>query len=323
MIILGIDEVGRGPLAGPLVVAACALPEYFDENKERTTELWQTELKDSKKLSAKKREELDPKIRENAITFGIGWVSSKELDKIGMPKALKVATYRAVTEAKKIADFDQIIIDGTQNFLKGTEYESITTTLIKADDKIKAVSAASIIAKVVRDNYMKDLALKYPEYGFEKHVGYGTKQHQAALEKFGPCPEHRRSVKPVAKKISQTTALGTRAEQVVADYLASQGHKILARNYRTKFYEIDIISTTHEHIYFTEVKYRKSSEHGSPLEFIDKKKQRQIKFAASSFMKYLSKKMGRGLDDLPSPILAAAAVEGKDFTLANWGPIVV
>ena len=337
--ILGIDEVGRGPWAGPLVIGAVVLGDPADEK-------WQ-DLTDSKKLTAKKREKLAPLILENAVATGLGWVFAEELDKIGLSDALKLACLRAVEQIPR-DKFTEIIIDGTVNFLKGTTLENLVTTLPKADLKIKEVSAASIIAKVARDDYMKKLAEKYPEYGFEKHVGYGTAVHKKALEEFGPCPEHRRSFKPVAERqsffgehkrrtrsvrassIPVTTGVergvspkkslrsGPKAEGIVASFLAKKGHKILARNFKTKFYEIDIISADENHIYFTEVKYRKNSTHGSPLDFIDQKKQKQIQFAAESFMKYLSKKMNRPPEDLPSPVLAAAAVSGVDFKLENW-----
>ena len=399
MSILGIDEVGRGPWAGPLVIGAAILPDRFDKNGEPlASEAWQDALTDSKKLTAKKREALAPQITEKAIATGLGWVPAAELDKIGLSSALKLATRRAVCGALKIQDvkdivdlkqtsnsksnsdqklkpkskpqqhdlpFTEIIIDGTQNFLKDTPLENLVSVLPKADAKVKEVSAASIIAKVARDNYMKELAQKYPGYGFENHVGYGTAAHKTALEKLGPCPEHRRSFAPVARllenepaktasgdlprrrerrigsspvttgrvtgapevvtsaRLSNKTNAGSRAEQIVADYLKSKGHTILARNHKTKFYEIDIVSATKDHIYFTEVKYRKNNSHGTPLEFIDKAKQKQITFAAESFMKYLSKKLNRPLDDLPSPILAAASVEGPNFELAKWLPIVV
>lgn len=121
------------------------------------------------------------------------------------------------------------------------------------------------------------------------------------------------ATKPLAKQH------GDRAEQIVADYLEkSKGHKILARNHKTKFYEIDIVSATKDYIYFTEVKYRKSSDHGHPLDFIDRKKQKQMAFAAESFMKLLAKKLNRPQDDLPSPILAAASVIGEEFELETW-----
>ena len=382
MAILGIDEVGRGPWAGPLVIGAVVLPERFDANKKPILEqAWQDELADSKKLTSKKREKLEPIIKENAVAFGLGWASASELDEIGLSEALKLATRRAVCSLLKIEQaqenepledqppkiqtenalknspknlpFSEIIIDGTSNFLKGTDLENLVSVLPKADTKIKAVSAASIIAKVARDNYMKNLAEKYPGYGFEKHVGYGTAVHKSALESLGPCPEHRQSFRPVvrtldfagsprqrertigsppvttgratgARKTSVRTAgvyAGRKAESVVAAYLARRGHKILSRNYKTKYYEIDIVSATKDHIYFTEVKYRKDESHGSPLNMIDKAKQRQITFAANAFMKFLSKKLDRDLDSLPSPILAAAAVEGPDFKLQTWTPL--
>ncbi len=378
MAILGIDEVGRGPWAGPLVIGAVVLPERFDKNNAPIeNQAWQENLADSKKLTSKKREKLEPVIKENAKAYGLGWVEASELDEIGLSEALKLATRRAICELLKLSQkqnekslidlpaslpFSEIIIDGTSNFLKGTSLENLVSVLPKADAKIKEVSAASIIAKVARDNYMIELGKQYPGYSFEKHVGYGTAVHKAALEKLGPCPEHRYSFKPVdeawqnfsrehkqhycdgrgsawrfrgedsntspkdAHKTRERAAgfyAGHRAETIVADYLECHGHTILARNYKTKLYEIDIVSATKDHIYFTEVKYRKNSDHGNPLEFIDKKKQKQITFAANSFMNYLSKKLGRELDDLPSPTLAAASVTGQDFKLDKWLEIVI
>ena len=322
MTILGIDEVGRGPWAGPLVIGAVVLPEGLKFE-------WVDLLADSKKLTEKKREKLSSEIlskeaREAGVLTGLGWVPAEELDEIGLGNALKLAARRAVgnlleTSDGKSASFSEIIIDGTQNFLVGTEYESLVSVLPKADAKIREVSAASIIAKVARDNYMKDLATKYPEYGFEKHVGYGTAAHKAALEKFGPCPEHRRSFRPVAEIEGITTKhIGDRAEAIVADYLKSQGHKILARNYKTKYYEIDIVSATKDTIYFTEVKYRKNAAHGDPLECIDQKKQKQMAFAAECFTQNLAQKLGRNIDTLPKRKLAAASVSGAKYQLEKW-----
>lgn len=334
MAILGIDEVGRGPWAGPLVIGAVILPERFDENgTPLEAQSWQNDLADSKKLTSKKREKLAPIIKEKAVACGLGWVPANELDEIGLSEALKLATRRAVCELLNIdqksnenslanlpdqLSFSEIIIDGTSNFLKGTSLENLVSVLPKADAKIKEVSAASIIAKVARDNYMVNLAQKYPGYGFEKHVGYGTAAHKAALKELGPCPEHRHSFKPVQKSKSINLVNGAKAETIVAGYLASRGHTILARNHKTKFYEIDIVSATSDHIYFTEVKYRKTNTHGDPLDFIDQKKQKQITFAANSFMQFLSKKLNRDIDDLPSPILAVASVSGEDFQLDKW-----
>ena len=193
-IILGIDEVGRGPWAGPLVVGACVLKEPIEG------------LTDSKKLSARRREILAAEIHEKAFC-GLGWVSAEELDKIGLSAALRKACKLAVKEVQASgANFNEIIIDGTINFLSDTALAPYVQVLPKADFLIPEVSAASIIAKVARDNYMTEVvAKKYPEYGFEKHVGYGTALHKAAIEKFGVCPEHRRSFKPIAKALGIDT----------------------------------------------------------------------------------------------------------------------
>ena len=323
MAILGIDEVGRGPWAGPLVIGAVVLPERFDkDSQEIKSQSWQNDLADSKKLTARKRESLAPTIKENAVAYGLGWVSAKELDDIGLAEALKLATRRAVEKIPRNT-FSEIIIDGTSNFLKGTDLENLVSVLPKADAKIKEVSGASIIAKVARDNYMIKLAEKYPGYGFEKHVGYGTALHKKALTELGPCPEHRHSFKPVQKQKPIHLVNGAKAETIVAEYLKHQGHKIIARNYKTKFYEIDIVSATSDRIYFTEVKYRKTDSHGTPLDFIDAKKKQKITFASNAFMQFLSKKLNRNLDDLPSPILAVASVSGPDFKLDKWLELVV
>ena len=311
MAILGIDEVGRGPWAGPLVIGAVILPE------EKPS--WVDELNDSKKLSVKKREELNEIILKEAPATGLGWVSSEELDTVGLAEALRLAARRAVEEVQsKRIPFSEIIIDGTQNFLVGTALEQYVTILKKADFLIKEVSAASIIAKVARDHYMYDLALKYPHYGFEKHVGYGTALHQKALKDFGPCPEHRMSFGPL-KSFDTTppqkecsTKSGQYAESKVAEYLIRNGHQIIARNHKTKYYEIDIISTKDETVYFTEVKYRKSSSHGTPLEAITKAKQKQMQFAATLFLESHPKLKNY------SPVLAAAAVSGENFELQDW-----
>ncbi len=318
--ILGLDEVGRGPWAGPLVIGAVVLPRDTDGGLPK----WTEPLTDSKKLTKKKREELSKIILENATATGLGWVSAREIDKLGLSESLKLATRRAVAEVKfSQAPFTEIIIDGTVNFLSGTPLESYVTILKKADLLIKEVSAASIIAKVARDTYMESLAEVYPEYGFEKHVGYGTAAHRAAIAKYGVCPEHRLSFRPIAdtakspRDKSTTTELGGHAESIVADYLQAQGHQIIARNHKTPFYEIDIISTCADKIYFTEVKYRKSQSHGTSLEMIDQKKLRQMTFAAEAFLKF-----SPSLKRQYSPLLAAASVSGADFQLDEWLPIL-
>lgn len=184
--ILGIDEVGRGPWAGPLVVGAVVLGSATIEG-----------LTDSKKLSKKRREELDVLIRTQAAGYGLGWVSAAELDEVGLSQALVLATKRAVEQVT--APYHEIIIDGTINFLKETTKGAYVTTLPKADLLIPSVSAASIIAKVARDKYMAEQDGLYPGYGFRAHVGYGTAAHRAAIEKLGVTPLHRLSFAPLAQ----------------------------------------------------------------------------------------------------------------------------
>ena len=326
--ILGIDEVGRGPYAGPLVIGACILGDW--QNSENAE--WIEKLTDSKKLSAKRREELYVLIKEKALATATGWVSSAEIDEVGLSEALRLATRRAVEQIQKTrVPFSEIIIDGTMNFLVGTKLEKYVSTLKKGDFLVKEISAASILAKVERDKYMAELDAIYPEYGFGKHVGYGTAAHQKAMEEFGLTPEHRRSFRPVREiaenKITTkqlgdqggqmitnkitSKQLGDRGEQVVVDYLETSGHEIVARNYKTKLFEVDIISRKDRALYFTEVKYRGSNDFGAGLDFIDKKKQEKMRLAVAGFLATHPE-----YADF-TPILAVAAV-GKDFKLEEW-----
>lgn len=321
--ILGIDEVGRGPYAGPLVIGACILGDW--QNSENAE--WIEKLTDSKKLSAKRREELYILIKEKALATATGWVSSAEIDEIGLSEALRLATRRAVEQIQKTeVPFSEIIIDGTMNFLAGTKLEKYVSTLKKGDFLVKEISAASILAKVERDKYMAELDAVYPGYGFGKHVGYGTAAHQKAMEEFGLTPEHRRSFRPVREiaeskttteqkttneQKTTTKQLGDRGEQVVVDYLEASGHEIVARNYKTKLFEVDIISQKDRVLYFTEVKYRRDSDFGAGLDFIDQKKQQKMRLSVKGFME-----ANPEYADF-TPTLAVAAV-GKDFKLEEW-----
>ena len=335
--ILGIDEVGRGPYVGPLVIGACILLDAEKIREEPEKYHWISELTDSKKLTARRREVLYDKIKEGAAAAATGWVSANEIDEIGLSESLKLACRRAVKQIQEThVPFSEIIIDGTVNFLSGTPLEKYVSTLKKGDLLIKEISAASILAKVERDRYMAELAEKYPEYGFEKHVGYGTAAHQKAMEQFGLTPEHRRSFRPVreilskqlgtdedkkqqkvrmagAKNKSTTTReLGNLGEEKVAEFLASKGHEIIARNFRTKYFEIDIISKLDDSVFFTEVKYRKTAKFGEATEFVDRKKQEQVRFAAESYLT-----MHPEFKDFTAR-LAVAGVNGEDFRIEEW-----
>ena len=313
MAILGIDEVGRGPLAGPLVVGAVILPE--DERE------WYAELKDSKKLSPKKRERLNGLICAEA-TVGLGWVTNVELDDVGISEALRLATRRAVRVVQKQrTPFSQIIIDGKINFLENTALAKYVSTVVRADDLIREVSAASIVAKVARDKYMVAIAKKYPNYGFDKHMGYGTVKHRQAIKENGICPEHRLSFEPCKSMIGftkksnvvkNTTSIGGKGESAVCEYLERNGHFIAERNYKTRFCEIDIVSLKDDKIYFTEVKYRKNAYHGGGFAAITREKQKQMEFAVEVFLKYHPEYYE--LD----PLLAVASVSGDDYSVDDW-----
>lgn len=184
MLILGIDEVGRGSLAGPLVVGAVVLDLNIPG------------LKDSKLLSIKKRQSFSLDIYDKAKYCGLGWVSNIEIDDIGLSLALNLAASRSIAQLN--FKVDKIIIDGIINLLPNLESQ----TMIKADNLIPAVSAASIIAKVVRDNFMINLDSKFSEYGFKTNVGYGTKQHMLAINQYGPSPYHRLSFEPLKSSVN-------------------------------------------------------------------------------------------------------------------------
>jgi ribonuclease HII len=173
----GMDEVGRGPLAGPVYAACVMLPQ--DTLIEG--------VNDSKKISELKREALYPIIKERAIAFGIGTADEQEIDGLNILNATKLAFQRAY---KSMAfPCTTILVDA----VKGLMIDAEQVPLIHGDAISYLIAAASILAKVERDNYMKELDALYPQYGFKEHKGYGTKKHIEALKKYGPCPAHRRS----------------------------------------------------------------------------------------------------------------------------------
>ncbi|MFN3301663.1 MAG: ribonuclease HII [Patescibacteria group bacterium] len=181
--IAGVDEAGRGALAGPIVAGAVIFPKKIIKLKKELRE-----IKDSKLLSPKKREELFKFITKNCLSWAISKISEKVIDRIGISKANQLVSKKVIKKLKKQPDF--ILVDGRINLdcLK-IPYQSI----VKADKKIFSCSAASILAKVWRDNLMKRIDKKYPFYGFKRHKGYGTKYHYQQLNCYGPSPCHRRS----------------------------------------------------------------------------------------------------------------------------------
>ncbi len=187
-LIAGIDEVGRGPLAGPVVAAAVILPEKFKL----------LGLNDSKKITKKNRELFFQKITSEAVSFGIGVVSANEIDQVNIYESTKVAMQRAISELSVVPD--HLLIDAMQ-----LPTSIAQTSIIKGDSKSISIAASSIVAKVTRDRYMERLAEQFPHYGFDKHMGYGTEEHLAAIDQYGICDEHRKSFAPIRERCFTNT----------------------------------------------------------------------------------------------------------------------
>ena len=178
----GVDEVGRGPLVGPVVASCVVLPkDYFLEG-----------LTDSKKLSKKKREMFYDIIMNDALGVGIGVISEKIIDEVNIYEATKLAMKEAINNCLKKVKIEHILIDAMK-----LDIDIPTTSIIKGDLKSITISAASVIAKVTRDRMLEELDKKYPMYGFKDNAGYGTKKHIEAIEKYGIIKEHRKTFKPV------------------------------------------------------------------------------------------------------------------------------
>lgn len=176
-LICGVDEAGRGPLAGPVCAAAVILPKHLQIPG----------LTDSKKLTDKKRRELFPLIQQQALAWGIGFASEQEIDEINILQATFLAMQRAMEQLGTRPEL--ALIDGN----RAGDFGLPVKTVVKGDSLSANIAAASVLAKVSRDDVMVELAKQYPQYGFDIHKGYGTKAHYAALREFGPCPIHRRS----------------------------------------------------------------------------------------------------------------------------------
>lgn len=185
-LVAGIDEVGRGPLVGPVVACAVILPKDF----------YMEEINDSKKLSEKKRKMLYSVIMENAISVGIGVKSEKVIDEVNIYEATKLAMIDAVNNLS--VKPEHLLIDAMK-----LDIDIPQTSIIKGDSKSESIAAASIVAKVTRDRMLDELDLVYPEYDFKNNKGYGTKKHLEAIKKYGVIDEHRRSFSPVSEALKK------------------------------------------------------------------------------------------------------------------------
>jgi ribonuclease HII len=179
--LVGVDEVGRGPLAGPVTIAAVLLPIHCRL----------PEVRDSKMLSPSQRQAAATQIRQAALEIGIGWAASHEIDRLGLTMAMRLAGTRALAQ---LSGHELVLLDGSYNYLGD---DMAVSTCIKADQTCLAVAAASVIAKVARDSYMELLDQLYPKYGLAAHKGYATATHLRALRQYGPTPYHRLSWRSV------------------------------------------------------------------------------------------------------------------------------
>lgn len=186
--IAGVDEVGRGPLVGPVVAACVVLPEEFNLDG----------LTDSKKLSEKKRDFYFEEVKRQALGYGIGIIDEKKIDEVNIYEATKLAMKEAIEECKKMCKIEHVLIDAMP-----LELDVPTTSIIKGDLKSITISAASVIAKVTRDKMLDELHEKFPMYDFKKNKGYPTKKHLEAILEYGIIDEHRRSYGPVKNYLEE------------------------------------------------------------------------------------------------------------------------
>ncbi len=303
-LVAGIDEVGRGPLAGPVTAAAAILDPYSDDP-------YYGLLRDSKALSPTQRERLAPLIAQSAIAVGIGSAEPAEIDAMGIVQATRTAMARAVAALPTRPDF--LLVDALPLPGPGLPFRAI----IKGDALCRSIAAASIVAKVARDRHMSELDAAYPGYDFARHKGYPTQEHMERLARLGPCPIHRRSFAPVRAliqpqpqsppQIQQTRGRAT--EDATARHLEAMGYSVLKRNFQSPWGEIDIVAQHDGTIAFVEVKARRSDAMGSAVESVTRRKQQRLVLAAQDYLQR------NGLDQHPWRIDVVAIRLGPGGTV--------
>jgi len=275
VIIAGVDEAGRGPLAGPVVAAAVILPNSY--NLEG--------LDDSKKVAPKKRSQLFVDIKHQATAIGVGVVAAADIDKTNILQATQQAMKMALGRLKPRPD--QAVIDGHELPTQIIPNKGV----IKGDQTVDVIKAASIIAKVTRDNMMEQYDIIFPAYGFRKHKGYGTREHMDKLRLNKACVIHRKSFKPVASAmptlswLRKEDGIGQWGEQTAAVYLVERGYEIVAMNVHCDPYgEIDIIAEKDGIIIFVEVKTYSKKQLGTPAQNIDQNKLKKLEAAIHKYV---------------------------------------
>jgi uncharacterized protein (TIGR00252 family) len=265
--VCGMDEAGRGPLAGPVVAACVILP--LDDPIDG--------VNDSKKLSPQRREKLFAAIMDRAFAVGVGRAERPEIDAVNILNATKNAMREAFTRMG--AQPGLLLVDAVEGL--GLPVE--TRPMIRGDATSYNVAAASIVAKVTRDRHMLELDALYPGYGFAKHKGYGTAEHMEALRRLGPCPEHRETFIGGILGVSRKQK-GRAGEAMAEKLLLAEGMEVLERNWRCPRGELDLVALDGGTLAFVEVKYRESARYGLPRESVGRSKRRGIAMLASAYM---------------------------------------
>ncbi len=311
-LIAGVDEAGRGPLAGPVVAAAVILPVDFLHHP----------LDDSKRMSAKAREEAYLAITSGAVAWSEARASAEEVDRHNVLGAVHLAVERALAGLKPPAEF--ALVDGRPLSACPVPHRAI----VKGDRRCRAIAAASVIAKVSRDHLMAEMDDRYPGYGFAEHKGYGTPEHLQSLERLGPSPIHRRSFGGHSRQLELPATMGRepseesaqewgrRAEELVAADYESQGYQVLHRRWRGGGGEIDLVCRRGQEIVVVEIKAARGSTAGSPMEWLGGEQRRRWRRAASELMRELDRGSDGG--ELRFDLVGVQARRGEDPSLTRF-----
>ena len=273
----GLDEVGRGCLAGPVAAGAAILASAPSDEMRAV-------VRDSKALSANGLRIARDAIAREARAVAVGWASAAEIDRVGIGAATRLAMRRAVAKLRPRPD--HLIIDAVRLPAVGLPQVAMP----RADSKSLSVAAASIVAKVERDGLMARMAESIPDYGFESHKGYGTRRHVEAIRRFGPSLEHRMTFKPMSESGRSPERLtsaesGTLAERYAAEALAERGLVVVARNFRTRYGEVDIVAADGDALAFVEVRARRArTGFGAPAETVTAAKAARLIAAAQEYV---------------------------------------
>lgn len=282
-VIAGIDEAGRGPLAGPVVAACVILPFEVDI----------PEVRDSKTLSPMQRDRAYGRIQDAALGIGVGIGDVELIDRINILRATHEAMRDALAAMATTAEF--VLIDG----LPVQPFPIPHSAIVKGDGRSASIAAASIIAKVTRDRMMVQLDSEFPQYGFAVHKGYATAEHHARLRAHGPCPIHRRAFLPEPESLAQAALpfdpeihhVGRAGEVVVAAHLERLGWRVLETRFHCRGGEIDIVAIESETLVFVEVKSTRRKSGPDATEAVNRRKRRRIATAATAYV------AARGLGD--------------------------